>query len=81
MKCFLTLCLTLLTLALPAIVTAATEERTALVIGNGGYSTGSLKNPVNDADDMAVALKRLGFNVGNIGTLPIFMFDDLYGSG
>ncbi|MFZ4437555.1 MAG: caspase family protein [Syntrophales bacterium] len=63
MKCFLTLCLTLLTLALPAIVTAATEERTALVIGNGGYSTGSLKNPVNDADDMAVALKRLGFNV------------------
>ncbi len=63
MKCFLTLCLTLLVFSLPVIVTAATEERTALVIGNGGYSTGSLKNPVNDADDMAVALKRLGFNV------------------
>ena len=63
MKCFLTLCLTLLVFSLPVIVTAATEQRTALVIGNGGYSTGSLKNPVNDADDMAVALKRLGFNV------------------
>ncbi len=47
--------------SLPAY--SATELRTALVIGNGDYSTGSLRNPVNDADDMAAALKRLGFNV------------------
>jgi len=39
------------------------ELRTALVIGNGDYSAGSLRNPVNDADDMGAALKRLGFDV------------------
>ena len=42
---------------------AATERRTALVIGNSNYNTGSLRNPVNDADDMASVLKRLGFDV------------------
>jgi len=42
---------------------SATERRTALVIGNSSYSTGSLRNPVNDADDMAATLKRLGFDV------------------
>jgi uncharacterized caspase-like protein len=41
----------------------ATERRTALVIGNSSYNTGSLRNPGNDADDMASALKRLGFDV------------------
>jgi uncharacterized caspase-like protein len=41
----------------------AAEQRTALVIGNGSYSSGPLKNPVNDAADMAATLKRLGFNV------------------
>ena len=48
-------------LSLPAY--SATERRTALVIGNSSYSTGSLRNPINDADDMASALKRLGFDV------------------
>jgi hypothetical protein len=28
---------------------AAPEQRTALVIGNSAYSSGPLKNPVNDA--------------------------------
>ncbi len=42
---------------------AATERRSALVIGNGAYSAGSLKNPVNDATDMATALKKVGFSV------------------
>ena len=37
------------------------ERRTALVIGNGAYKDAPLKNPVNDARDMAAALKRLGF--------------------
>ena len=41
----------------------ATERRIALVIGNGNYSIGRLKNPVNDAADVAVALKRAGFAV------------------
>jgi len=42
---------------------AATEKRIALVIGNSAYSSGPLKNPVNDATDMATVLKKLGFTV------------------
>lgn len=47
----------------PYTLQAATEQRTALVIGNSTYSTGPLKNPVNDAGDMAKALQRAGFTV------------------
>jgi len=40
------------------------EKRVALVIGNGTYqNTPALSNPVNDADDMAVALRTVGFEV------------------
>jgi hypothetical protein len=39
------------------------EPRIALVIGNGGYAEGRLNNPVNDARDMAAALRQLGFEV------------------
>lgn len=42
---------------------AAAEQRTALIIGNSSYSATPLKNPVNDAEDMAKALKSLGFDV------------------
>ena len=42
---------------------ANSERRVALVIGNGGYATGPLKNPVNDALDIARALRELGFDV------------------
>lgn len=38
-------------------------RRMALVIGNASYAVGPLKNPVNDAMDMAAALQRLGFTV------------------
>ncbi len=38
-------------------------ERLALVIGNSAYQTAPLKNPVNDAEDMAAVLKDLGFRV------------------
>ncbi len=38
-------------------------KRTALVIGNASYSTGLLKNPTNDALDVARALEDAGFNV------------------
>ena len=47
------------------------EQRVALVIGNGAYKSSPLKNPVNDATDMAQALKDKGFAVTlrtNIGT-------------
>ncbi len=59
---FLT-CLLLSGLCFAATASAATERRVALVIGNGQYDTGRLKNPVNDATDMAAALQRLGFTV------------------
>lgn len=52
----------LLVLTCPFTLTAS-ELRTALVIGNGAYSSGPLKNPVNDATDMAAALKKAGFTV------------------
>jgi len=43
---------------------AETEQRVALVIGNGNYlSVGKLKNPANDAKAMAAMLGRLGFEV------------------
>jgi tetratricopeptide (TPR) repeat protein len=42
---------------------SAAERRTALVIGNGSYTTGSLRNPVNDATVVASTLKKLGFDV------------------
>lgn len=35
----------------------------ALVIGNSAYSDAPLRNPVNDATDMAAALRGLGFSV------------------
>ena len=56
--------------SIPAATPAATPvsaqvtgRRMALVIGNASYDVGPLKNPVNDATDMAAALQRLGFTV------------------
>ena len=41
-------------------------SRVALVIGNGAYTTAPpLKNPPNDARDMAATLKTLGFDVSS----------------
>src|SRR5262245_17318873 len=43
---------------------AVAENRVALVIGNSAYRhVPDLKNPKNDAADMAAALERLGFKV------------------
>ncbi|MGB0911332.1 MAG: caspase family protein [Nitrospirales bacterium] len=39
------------------------EKRTALVIGNSQYEVGALRNPANDARDIASSLTSLGFNV------------------
>jgi formylglycine-generating enzyme required for sulfatase activity len=46
-------------------VAPVTQNRWALVIGNGAYGAevGPLLNPVNDATDMAAALRSLGFDV------------------
>ena len=43
---------------------SATEQRVALVIGNASYDGGAqLRNPVNDATDVAKTLRELGFQV------------------
>jgi uncharacterized caspase-like protein len=57
------LVLFVIVLIFPSLLLAATEQRIALVIGNSSYSSGPLKNPVNDATDMAAALQKLGFKV------------------
>ncbi|MEM8685712.1 MAG: caspase family protein [Pseudomonadota bacterium] len=45
-------------------VSAQADKRIALVIGNSVYKhVPRLANPVNDAQDIATALKRLGFDV------------------
>lgn len=41
----------------------ANERRVALVIGNGDYKTKPLKNPANDAADVATKLRTFGFKV------------------
>jgi hypothetical protein len=41
----------------------ANTSRLALVIGNADYQSAPLRNPENDANDMAKTLKRLGFEV------------------
>ncbi len=41
----------------------APEQRVALVIGNAAYKAAPLRNPVNDATDMAATLRSLGFAV------------------
>src|SRR3979490_2639733 len=46
------------------ISAAGPEARVALVVDNSAYqSTAPLANPLNDARDMAAALKSVGFDV------------------
>ena len=48
----------------PASVSSLlSAPRRALVIGNGSYGFGPLKNPANDARAIAEELKRIGFEV------------------
>ena len=44
---------------------AQSEPRTALIIGNAGYSYAPLQNPVNDARDMLV------MTAADASTMPI----------
>jgi hypothetical protein len=41
----------------------SSERRLALVIGNAKYRQAALRNPTNDAQDMAASLKEVGFEV------------------
>lgn len=50
------------------------QQRTALVIGNSQDNTGPLRNPVNDATDMAEVLKRVGFTVTLLAYFPSCIF-------
>jgi len=47
----------------PSSIDGPRERRVALVIGNGAYKVAPLKNPTNDAQDMADALREMGFDV------------------
>lgn len=52
-----------LLLALLAPMTVHAGKRVALVVGNGNYTFSPLKNPTNDARDMAAKLRGLDFEV------------------
>lgn len=50
--------------ALVLVQPAAAQKRVALIVGNSAYAhAGPLANPVNDAADMAAALKEVGIEV------------------
>ena len=49
-----------------ALNLSAAVERHTLVIGNANYSSSPLRTPLNDARDMAVELKGLGFQVQSL---------------
>lgn len=68
MKKIYALVLCLLTFVLPAHAAnpsakGSGEQRVALVIGNSAYRINPLPNPVHDAEDVAVKLRSLGFDV------------------
>ena len=45
-----------------SFIPAHASKKIALIIGNANYSIGALNNPVNDANDMASLLKKIGFD-------------------
>ena len=49
-------------LSFPSVVNGS-QSRVALVIGNGAYKEGPLRNPVNDARLMRNLLRKAGFRV------------------
>ena len=54
--------LSIFLLTLPSVVYSA-QNRVALVIGNGAYKEGPLRNPVNDARTLKNVLVRAGSQV------------------
>jgi formylglycine-generating enzyme required for sulfatase activity len=64
MRRFLAVVLGAVLLVIATATNARSEQRVALVIGNGTYvNAGTLKNPPNDAKAMAAMLRRAGFDV------------------
>jgi uncharacterized caspase-like protein len=56
--------------------TSFAEKRVALIIGNSHYEqAGVLQNPANDAADLSLALKRLGFDATELHNLEVRDFD------
>ena len=55
--------LALVLIMIAANIPAAYANRVALVIGNYSYADKPLRNPKNDATDMAAALRTMGFDV------------------
>ena len=55
-------------------------RRIALVVGNGAYTSNSLKNPPNDATDVAVALKESGFEVSCVIDASLDAFESAVNS-
>lgn len=63
-RIYLFILLTLAAVDWPGAQAAPTGRRVALVIGNSAYEhTTVLRNPVNDAKDIATVLGRLGFEL------------------
>jgi len=60
---WLLLLMTSMGLFFPKAAISKERPRTALVIGNASYQSSSLRNPVNDAKDIAEALRNFGFTV------------------
>jgi len=56
-------CITISFLAISSVGHSSADKRVALIIGNGDYINAPLRNPMNDATDMATTLKQLGFSV------------------
>jgi len=52
-----------------------THNRKALVIGNANYEEGRLENPLNDAKDIAEALRKLGFEVILVQNLDLLSME------
>jgi formylglycine-generating enzyme len=58
-------------------LSAVEGPRTALVIGNGNYrELGTLRNPPNDAADMAETLSQLGFSVELLIDADVIAMED-----
>ena len=47
----------------PSNIAPRNSKRIALVIGNAAYNSAPLKNPLNDAADISLALRQSGFEV------------------
>ena len=64
LSCGLLVCLSLaLPLSVTNVIAKPSEEKFALVVGNGAYTEGRLANPTKDALLMGETLKSLGFTL------------------